>query len=132
MERIEKAKKVKRSRQIQGCSRFQQRERGGKHDVHERQGAKTRVGKFVHFSGNARVRRADKLTGNRQDTATRRLLCDRVLPIRVPSFHLEMPTVRLIWPRSPFPSSKAVTVAFIPHSLYYFRNFPPRSPAKSC
>lgn len=69
-------------------------------DVRDRRGAKTRVGKFVHFSGNASPPRGDKMTGDRQDTAaTRQLLCDRVLPIAF--LRPEMPTVRLIWPSSP-------------------------------
>lgn len=101
-------------------------------DVHDREGAKTRVGKFVHFSGNESPPRGDKVTGNRQDT------CDKTAaPVwsrasyHVLSFRFKMPTVRLIRPFSlPFLSSRCrrfyTTLALL------LSQFPAaKSPAKS-
>lgn len=65
------------------CSRFRQRGSGGRRDGRRAiAGAKMRVGKFVHFSGNASPPRGGKVTRDRQDTYRAARLCDRVfLPV---------------------------------------------------
>lgn len=106
--RIKEAKKVKRSQDKYKVVRASNNEKmvANMTDVHDREGAKTRVGKFVHFSGNASPPRGNKVTGNRQDT------CDKTaVPVwsrasyRVLSFRFKMPTVRLILFSLPFFSS---------------------------
>lgn len=93
-------------------------------------GAKMRVGKFVHFSGNASPRCGGKVTRDRQDTcgawqAALPSVRSRVSSVpHVPSRNADNPIHTTPSPNYP--------AAFILRSLYYFRNFPPRSPPESC